>query len=200
MSLRVLHPGLHSLIVDFGRPGSRSLGVPVGGAADRSSLMLGNALVGNEPNAPALEITLAGPVLQADGEVGCVVYGAPFDVSTDRRRLSAGKTFTLQAGEELHIGGTERGARAYLCVHGGFESAVVLGSCSALEPLRDGDVLRCRESVMGARFVRAEPTGNDKPFALRVVAGAQADWFEAADFLTQEFTVTPATRRRHTRP
>ena len=195
MSLRVLHPGLHSLVVDFGRPSSRSLGVPVGGAADRSSLILGNAFVGNEPNTPALEITLAGPVLQADGEAGCVVYGAPFDVSTDRRRLSAGKTFTLQPGEELHIGGTERGARAYLCVHGGFECAVVLGSCSALDPVRAGEILRCRESVMGVRFARAELTGNDEPFALRVVGGAQAEWFEAADFLTQEFTVTPASNR-----
>src|SRR5438034_5879399 len=195
MSLRVLHPGLHSLVVDFGRPRSRSLGVPVGGAADRSSLMLGNGLVGNEPNGPALEITLSGPVLQADGEAACVVYGAPFDVSTDRRRLSAGKTFTLQPGEELHIGGTERGARAYLCVHGGFETAVVLGSRSALEPVRAGDVLHCPESIIGARFVRAELTGNHEPFALRVVAGAQAEWFEAADFLTQEFTVTPASNR-----
>ena len=54
MILHVLHPGLQSLIVDFGRPGSRSLGVPLGGAADRVSFILGNALVGNEPNTPAL--------------------------------------------------------------------------------------------------------------------------------------------------
>ena len=34
MSLRVLEPGLQTLVVDLGRPGTRSLGVPVGGAAD----------------------------------------------------------------------------------------------------------------------------------------------------------------------
>ena len=49
MSLRVLDPGLQSLIVDFGRPNYRSLGVPIGGAADRFSLALGNGLVGNPP-------------------------------------------------------------------------------------------------------------------------------------------------------
>ena len=69
MSLRVVEPGLYTLIVDHGRPGSRSLGVPVGGAADRFSLALGNALVGNPPDTAALEISLAGPTLQADCEL-----------------------------------------------------------------------------------------------------------------------------------
>jgi antagonist of KipI len=55
MTLRVLAPGLSTLVVDFGRPGYRSLGVPVGGAADRAALALGNGLVGNPPDAAALE-------------------------------------------------------------------------------------------------------------------------------------------------
>src|SRR2546421_511911 len=59
MTLRVIEPGLYTLLVDFGRPGTRSLGVPVGGAADRSALVLGNALVGNPPDSAALEISLA---------------------------------------------------------------------------------------------------------------------------------------------
>src|SRR5262245_17836891 len=83
MSLRVLEPGLHSLVVDAGRPRSRSLGVPVGGAADRFSLAIGNALVGNSPEAAALEITLAGPTVQSDCDLACVVFGAMFDASVD---------------------------------------------------------------------------------------------------------------------
>ena len=66
MSFHVLDAGPSSRIVDFGRPASRSLGVPVGGAADRAALALGNALVGNPPDAPALEISLKGPVLLAE--------------------------------------------------------------------------------------------------------------------------------------
>src|SRR5690348_13570909 len=101
MPLHVLEPGLLSLLVDFGRPQSRSLGVPVGGAADRAALMLGNALVGNPAEAPALEITLVGPVLRSGTELGCVVYGAPFPLVGDRHpnALEAGKTFTLLPGE-----------------------------------------------------------------------------------------------------
>src|SRR5437764_13984360 len=103
MSLRVLDPGLHTLVVDFGRPRWRSLGVPVGGAADRFSLALGNALVGNPPDAAGLEISLAGPTLQAESDVACVVSGAPFVLTVDSQRVAAGKTFTFHNGETLHI-------------------------------------------------------------------------------------------------
>ena len=65
MSLLVRDAGLLSLLVDCGRPRTRHLGVPLGGAADRQALALGNALVGNEPDAVALEMTLAGPVIEA---------------------------------------------------------------------------------------------------------------------------------------
>src|SRR5437764_11150571 len=103
MSLHVLEPGLQTQVVDYGRPGCRSLGVPVGGAADRWSLALGNALVGNAPDAAALEITLAGPTLQAEAQIAAVLFGAPFDITSDRQRLQAGKTFTLQPGDILRI-------------------------------------------------------------------------------------------------
>src|SRR5206468_8890127 len=92
MSLRVLEPGLQSLVVDFGRPGWRSLGVALGGAADRYSLALGNALVGNLPDAAALEVCLAGPTLQAGCDLGCVVFGAPFDIFRGDERLPTGQT------------------------------------------------------------------------------------------------------------
>src|SRR5262249_15069874 len=99
MSLRVLEPGLQTLVVDFGRPHSRSLGVPVGGAADRTSLALGNALVGNPPDAAALEFCLSGPTLEAQCELACVVYGAPFELQSNRQKLTVGKTFTLHTKE-----------------------------------------------------------------------------------------------------
>jgi 5-oxoprolinase (ATP-hydrolysing) subunit C len=195
MSLRVLQPGLHSLLVDFGRPAARSLGVPVGGAADRTALVLGNALVGNSPNAPALEMTLAGPTLQAGCELAGVVYGAPFTLSGDRPGLTAGMTFTLRAGDELRIGGTQQGVRAYLCVRGGLDGAAVLGSRSALEPLRVGQELACRPGHFPHRSIHPAFTWNEEPNVLRVLDGAQAGWFDPDEFYPQAFTVTPASNR-----
>ncbi|MFM8273075.1 MAG: allophanate hydrolase, partial [Gemmata sp.] len=100
MSLRVREPGLQSLLVDFGRARARALGVPVGGAADRAALTLGNALVGNDPHAVALEVTLAGPTLEARHQVACVIFGAPFQSRVNGApHTPAGTTFTLEAGD-----------------------------------------------------------------------------------------------------
>jgi antagonist of KipI len=195
MTLRVTSPGLHTLLVDFGRPGSRSLGVPVGGAADRAALMLGNALVGNPADAAALEVTLAGPTLLAEADVACVVYGAPFELSGDLPGLATGETFTLRAGEELRVGSTPTGARAYLCVRGGFQAPTILGSRSALEPVKAGTLLPCSPGRIRRRFVRPPLTWNREPRTLRTLDGAQAAWFSPDDFYGQEFSVTPASSR-----
>lgn len=207
MSLHVVEAGLYTLVVDFGRPRSRSLGVPVGGAADRSALALGNTLVGNPPDAAALEISLAGPTLRAGCELACVLFGAPFRLSSNRQRLAPGKTFTLAPGEVVHVGGAAAGARAYFCVRGGLKVPEVLGSRSGLEPLSAGAVLECSPANIRPRFLArtgngvertplaAGPNLRQAPVTLRVVEGPQADWFAPAEFYSQTYAVTPAGNR-----
>ena len=151
MSLLVREPGLQSLVVDFGRERSRSLGVPVGGAFDRAALTLGNALVGNVSDAVGLEVAFAGPTLEARAPTACVIFGAPFQSTRNGISLLPGVTFTLEPGDVLRVGGTSTGARAYLCVAGGFDAPEVLGSRSSLDPLRAGEGLTCRASRTEAR-------------------------------------------------
>jgi biotin-dependent carboxylase-like uncharacterized protein len=227
--LRVLEPGLYTLVVDSGRQGYRSLGVPVGGAADRASLALGNALVGNPPDAAALEVCLTGPTLQADVQLACVVYGAPFTTTLikagfserpDFRDVPPGRTFTLDAGDQLHIGSATAGMRAYFCVRGGLQVPRVLDSCSGLEPLRAGAELACLPAKIHSRFLPTfvSPDQASRPShdartrvshalasdwrlppkstrLLRVVEGLQASWFRQQEFYDQEFTITPAGNR-----
>jgi biotin-dependent carboxylase-like uncharacterized protein len=207
MSLRVLEPGLFSLVVDAGRPGHRSQGVPLGGAADRTSWRLGNALVGNPPDAAALEITLAGPTLQAAADLACVISGAPFEARVGDRRIEPGHTFNLRHEEVLRIGGTPSGSRGYLCVQGGLQAPVVLGSRSGLAAIKAGEVLPCLAGTISGRYLRLDwqwdagrrflqtEFGVPLPFThLRVLPGNQADWF-AADALAGSFKVTPASNR-----
>jgi len=195
MSLRVLTPGTHSLIVDAGRPASRGLGVPVGGPADQWSLAFGNALVGNPPFAPALEITLTGPALVADADVGLCVFGAPFRLDRDGEPVESDSTFTLRTGQTLHIGGTPTGCRAYMCVPGGFRAREVLGSRTGLEPVNAGDVLDCPSSQLPGRGLGAGGTlAHASGSAVRVLPGPQADWFDDA-FFGHAYRVTPASNR-----
>lgn len=161
-------------------------------------MALGNALVGNPPDAVALEITLSGPTLCAEKPVAGVVMGAPFDLHSDAPDPSVGKTFNLREGEFLHIRGTHRGVRAYLCVPGGFDSPLILGSRSALEPLVSGARLVCRESRLPIRRL-AEPIQMtlpaETPQPLRFLPGSQSDWFDVSRFVSQVFRVTADSNR-----
>jgi antagonist of KipI len=200
-NLTLIAPGLHTWVVDAGRPRSRSLGVPVGGAADRLALAIGNALVGNPPDTAALEIGLAGPTLQADAPLACVLYGAPFVMSSDRQALTAGTTFTLQAGERLHIGGTARGMRAYFCVRGGMDAPLILDSRSSLAPLKESERLTCYPGAIGGRSVPVGAFAWLYRIPLLVVPGAQADWFPPEALVEYDgwgsrfFEVSPASNR-----
>jgi 5-oxoprolinase (ATP-hydrolysing) subunit C len=205
MSLTVLEPGLYSLLVDRGRPTTRHLGVPLGGAADRAAYALANALVGNPPDAVALEVTMNGPTLRAEQATACVIFGAPFQAAiANKQRVTTGATFTLEAGDVLKIGGTPSGVRGYFCVAGGFDSTPTLRSRSAWQPLKADELLRCPESRTGARalpFLSPSldriPLLNDvEPQLLRVVPGPQYDWFfEVEQFFATEYEIRPASDR-----
>lgn len=195
MTLRVVEPGLYTLLVDHGRPGSRSLGVPLGGAADRAALALGNALVGNPPDTPALEISLTGPTLDTTSDVACVLYGAPVDASTNRRPLREGWTFTLRSRETLRIGGVREGMRVYLCIRGGLRTQRLLGSASGLAPLRAGDELDCESTETKTISFRPPLPPDHDPETLRILDGPQADWFDRSAFMSQSFRVRPESNR-----
>ena len=171
MTLNILDPGLATRLVDLGRPRTRHLGVPLGGAADRAALVLANALVGNPPDAAALEIALKGPILRTEVGLTLAIVGAPFAASSGSRRL--------QAGSELTLGGASAGARAYLAVPGGFDVPTILGSRSGLGPVRAGDRLTCAAAMVPTRIV--SPTCPFLQFprerTLAVLPGPQEDWF-----------------------
>jgi 5-oxoprolinase (ATP-hydrolysing) subunit C len=200
MSLFVRETGLFSLLVDHGRPRTRSLGMPVGGAADRTALALGNALVGNLPAALALEVTLLGPTIEALQTTACVLFGAAFQSEINGSRISVATTFTLEPGQVLRIGGTRSNARGYLCVAGGFEACGLLGSCSGIEPVRVGETLVCRAARIEPRALPFETSEGGhgvaiSPKALRVVCGPQHEWYSDDSLALQEYEVTSASNR-----
>jgi len=200
MSLRVLHPGTFSLLVDTGRPRSRALGIPVGGPADRAAFMLGNLLVGNAPDLPALEMTLSGPVLLAEIDLAVCVFGAQFALRLEGEEVRAGQLFTMRAGQTLRVAGSERGARGYLCVHGGFTGPTILDSATAFEPIAAGDRLGCTSSTLGGRGLPHADVATligetELSGRIRVLAGPQADWFDTGDFYHQPYRVAAASNR-----
>jgi len=67
-AFRIHQPGLHTTVQDRGRFGFQRFGVPPSGALDIESLFIANALVGNAPYSPALEIRHLGPELSVQAD------------------------------------------------------------------------------------------------------------------------------------
>jgi antagonist of KipI len=137
-SLRVIRPGLHTTVQDTGRWGLQSQGVPVAGAMDLFAHRLANAMIGNEPSAATLEITLTGPELQFEDERTIAVAGGEFNLTIDGTPIGGDAPVVVPGGSVLRFGERRHGARAYLAVGGGVDVPVVLGSRSTHVPSRTG--------------------------------------------------------------
>lgn len=138
MSVAVLKPGMLSTLQDLGRYGMQHLGIVPCGAMDEVSHRIANALVGNDEEAPTLEITLRGPELQVEHDLLVALHGATFEVRADGRTLPQSRPVLLPEGTRLAIGNARQGCRAYLAVAGGFDAPLVLGSRSTYLPAAFG--------------------------------------------------------------
>jgi biotin-dependent carboxylase-like uncharacterized protein len=101
------------------------LGISASGAADALSLRAGNLLVGNAEGAAALEMTLAGGTFEFESGAVVALAGADFEAN-----IPAWTAVEVQPGEQVRCGHARSGARCYLCVRGGIEVPLVLGSAS----------------------------------------------------------------------
>jgi len=145
VSVEVLRAGLLTTVQDRGRNGAAMLGIGRAGAMDDVALRLANALVGNAPDAAALEITLIGPRLRFDADATIALTGA------DHPDVPMWRALSVAAGSVLDIGAARHGARAYLAIAGGFAVERLLGSAATDvnaklggidgRPLREGDRL-----------------------------------------------------------
>jgi len=134
LSIAVLKPGLQTTVQSRPRRGMRHLGVPASGAADPLSLALANRLLGNDWDAPALELTLLGPDLRFDVACCFALAGAPFAATLNGAAIVCHQVQRAVAGDLLVTGSAQVGARAYLAIAGGIVADEVLGSASTYLP------------------------------------------------------------------
>ncbi|HHY38530.1 MAG TPA: 5-oxoprolinase subunit PxpB [Clostridia bacterium] len=223
--LEVLDPGLFTTVQDWGRPGYLRYGVPPSGAMDRYSLAAANALVGNEPWAPALEMTLTGPVLRCLRPIIVAVAGAGFLPVINGKPVGAWESIQLNEGDVLGFVPPSAGCRAYLAVSsGGIAVPPVMGSSSTYtrghlggiegRRLKVGDRLPVRltggrSASNGAAVTRVSggaglrlPEGlrrvPGREWRIRAIPGPQDDYFTARGletFFSEEYSVTQSCDR-----
>lgn len=206
-SLEILRAGPRTTVQDRGRPGHAALGVGVSGAADAAGHDAANRLVGNDPAAATLEVTLGGVRIRANGAVTIAVTGAPTPLTVDREPRPLYSTLHLHDGAEMSLGIASTGLRTYLAVRGGIDVPPVLGSRSTdtlsgigPAPIRDGDRLAIgdQHAELPAEDLIPPPAAPADPVELRVRMGPRQDWFTPASraaLTEQAWTVTSDTDR-----
>jgi biotin-dependent carboxylase-like uncharacterized protein len=204
-TLRILAPGPLATVQDGGRFAYQDRGVPVSGAMDLEALRIGNWLVGNRAGEAALEITWGGFAAEFLNFARFAVTGADLGGQLNQRPVDGWRCFTAAAGDVLTLDQAGTGWRGYLCLAGGFEVPLVMGSKSTYvrgafggyrgRSLQSGDVLACGEAL--GRPVSTWPAGlipqySDHP-VLRVLLGPQEDLIAPQGleaFLNSAYVVT----------
>lgn len=214
--LRVLQAGMLSTVQDLGRQGQARYGVAPGGALDRRAVILGNRLLGNDPGAAAIEMTLVGPGVEFLAPAIIALTGADLGATLNGFPAPLWQPVAVASGDELGFdpGRGGPGARAYLCIAGGIDVPVVLGSRATDllggfggfggRALRQGDELSLlppeleREVILSRRLAHDPPDINvTRP--IRVIPGPQIDRFTPdgiAAFSGGTFTVTGKSNRQ----
>ncbi len=126
--LEVLATGPLSTVQDAGRAGLAHLGVPRAGPLDRPAADLANRLVGNDPAAALLEVTLGGLEVRLVAATWVAVTGAPVPVAVGDRPVGLARAELVPAGAVLRLGVPATGVRSYVALAGGLDVEPVLGS------------------------------------------------------------------------
>ncbi|EKS70927.1 MULTISPECIES: urea carboxylase [Caballeronia] len=194
-TIDVASGGTQTTVQDYpGRLGYWAVGIPPSGPMDDRSMRLGNRLIGNAADAAALEVTMSGPTLRFNTDAVIAITGADIPVTLDDIAQPMHTSIHVAAGSTLALGTIRgAGARAYLCVRGGFDVASYLGSRSTFtlgqfgghggRAIRAGDVLHVYplgDAQAGATLgdaLRLEPVRT-----IRVIYGPHGapEYFSAA--------------------
>lgn len=170
-AIEVLEPGTQTSVQDYpGRVGYWNIGVPPSGPMDDYAFRIANRIVGNDPGAAGLEITLQGPVLRFHSDATVALTGAPCPAWLRGPGLAGDHEvpfwapISVRGGQVLHLGRAQSGCRTYLAVRNGLDLPSYLGSRSTFalgqfgghagRILRSGDVL---EVARGARLTPLDP-------------------------------------------
>lgn len=165
--ITILETSALNTVQDLGRPGYRNLGVGTSGVMDALALRVGNILLGNPEDDACIELQTYPFVLRFDAPASLAVTGIDAAIEIDGRTILPWMVETVAAGQVLRVGPPKTGARGYICIAGGIEVPVVLGSRSTQlrggfggldgRPLEAGDTLQTTGATLDVSGYGALP-------------------------------------------
>ncbi len=216
--IEIVKPGIHASVQDLGRTGFRKYGIGLSGAMDPFALTVANHLLGNEPDAAAIECALGGIEIRFHADTCISLAGPNMAALLDDAPVPSWWATPVRAGQVLRTGMLPRGMRFYIGFAGGIDVEEVMSSRSTDlkgrfggfegRMLRHGDRLAVRDGsgspVLRQAFglaARAIPDLDDTPereTTIRFLAAAE--WEDLAPesrrlFLDTGWSVDPESNR-----
>ena len=130
MSLFCLKSGILTTVQDLGRNGFRCLGINPNGVMDTAAARLVNILLGNDENAPVLEIHFPAGEFIFESDAEFAIGGADFGACLNDQPVQLWRQEFAVKGARLCFAKRNKGNRTYLAVAGGFYVESWLGSSS----------------------------------------------------------------------
>ncbi len=152
-AIEVIDGGIQTTIQDYpGRTGYWAVGVPPCGPMDNYAFRIGNSLLGNNDDAPGIEMTLRGGAYKFRTTITFCITGADMEAELDGAEVPMYTVISAMPGQVLKFKTCNQGMRTYLLVKGGFDMPTIMGSSSTFidgkfggfggRILRTGDVLK----------------------------------------------------------
>lgn len=200
--LKVVKPGMHTLVQDEGRSGMQAFGVPIGGVMDRSAYRQANWLVSNPLGNPCLEITLIGPKLYFLEDAFIAFTGADIGIKINGVAVTMYETLYVKKEDVIDFGRMTNGCRSYMSINGSWKVTELFGSVSlmsgtTLGPLVKGDHIEVQSSSKVELRSLPRPTYLDDK-ELRILKGPEYDLLDksgVAQIVGQIFSVTSHSNR-----
>jgi len=206
----IVHPGVLTTYQDLGRTAMLKYALAACGAMDQTSVRLINSLLGNQPTAAVLEITLIGLTMKALDSGQIAVGGADLGLKINGQPAPRWTIHGVKEGDVVGFTKLNQGVRAYLGVAGGFDAPEILGSRSVYlrgslgRPLKQGDEIGALAQTgnyahTGKKLPQRFIPNLDMTRPFRVLPGPQYDYFSPKGidiFSTAVYTVSPVSDRQ----
>ena len=211
----VTETGPFTMVEALGRHGYFDQGIPPSGAMDPFALQVGNLILKNPLDEAGVEMTILGMEILFQSDEVFAVTGGECNVTVNQKEVPMWKAVKIEAGDVLKVGMVKKGCRSYLCIAGGIDVPVVLGSKSTYtrgrlgghrgRTLQAGDTLNVgvpRDSldkIEGRAFdPQYVPVYDQSLTELRVMWGPQDDMLALEgrdDFVSKTWEMTPDSDR-----
>ena len=116
MSLRIIKEGILDTVQDLGRSGRQHLGLNQGGAMDRFSAQLANALLGKRLDAPVLELHFPAAQLLFEAPAVIAICGGDFQPTINNHPIPMHHPVAVGENALLQFRHLNSGARVYVSI------------------------------------------------------------------------------------